>query len=96
MLESANSKKLSDSGVIFIGKGAILAFLIGTDGSNDPTITIYDGTDNTGTEIVPTTTYDASALGINGAMFGFRKTCKTGCYVEISCSGTVEIVIDFK
>lgn len=96
MLDSADSKKLATSDTIFTGKGSILGFLLGTDGANDPAITIYDGIDNTGTEIVPTNTYDASALGLNGAMFGFKKKCQTGCYVEITCGGTVEVIIDFK
>lgn len=92
----ADSKKLTASGTVFTGKGCVVGFLIGKDGVNDPSVTIYDGTDNTGTEIVPTATYDASALGIDGAMPCVRIRCQTGCYVAISCQGTVEVVIYFK
>lgn len=93
---SVASKKLSESGMVYTGESLLTSMLIGTDGVNDPTITIYDGTDNTGIEKVPTTTYDSSALGLNGFILSFPKEFKTGIYVEITCSGTVEVVVDYK
>ena len=87
----AESTKLTESGTFFTGTGYFVGFLVGTDGVNDPTITIYDGIDNTGEEFVPTNQYDASLLGINGAMFPFLKVCSVGAYCEISCAGAVEV-----
>ena len=61
-----------------------LGFLLGLDGTNDPTITIYDNTTNTGNQIIPTNTYDASQLGLNGAILPYPKYCKNGVYADIS------------
>jgi len=90
------SKKLSASGMIFTGESILSHMLLGTDGVNDPTITIYDGTDNTGEEIVPTTTYDSSALGLNGFTLTHVLEFIIGIYVEITCSGTVEVCCGYK
>ncbi len=84
-----------ESGIVYTGPCSLTSFLLGMDGVNDPVITIYDGVDNTGPEIVPTVTYDASVLGINGAIFHWIKKCDTGIYLEITCAGTVEVVIDY-
>ena len=88
------STKLSSSAIVVTGKCNLAAMLLGTDGVNDPVVTVYDGTDNTGEEVVPTTTYDASALGLSGYM-GKLLLCDTGIYVEITCAGTVEVVIHY-
>ena len=84
-----------ESGIIYTGPCNLTSFLLGTDGINDPVITIYDGLDNTGTEIIPTATYDASAIGINGAIFHWAKKCIIGIYLEIACDGAVEVVCDY-
>ena len=95
MQPSVDSKKLTTSDIVFTGKGRVSGFLLGMDGVNDPYITIYDGIDNIGEEFIPTNTYDASARGLNGVMLTFNKKCQTGCYVEITCNGTVEVVVFF-
>jgi len=90
-------KKLSASGVAYTGGCALASMFIGMDGVNDPEITVYDGIDATGSEVVPTATYDASALGLNGfhgGLLGYD--CKAGIYVEITCAGTVEVVVGYK
>lgn len=90
------SSKKTSSGIVFTGNCVFAGFLLGTDGTNDPVVTIYDGTDTTGTEIVPTATYDASALGVNGYTPLAPIECHTGIYVEITCSGTVEVVTNYQ
>lgn len=76
---------------------AVLAGMqVGTDGANDPIITVYDGTDSTGAEIVPTASYDASALGLNGFVASYDKKAYNGIYVEITCGGAVEVTIDWR
>jgi len=89
-LSQAPVKKTS-SAVVYTGACVFNGFLIGTDGVNDPTITFYDNTAASGEEIIPTCVYDASALGLNGVT-GINQYCSTGIYLEITCSGTVEVV----
>ena len=70
-------------------------FTLGTDGINDPTITVTDGA--SGAEIIPTATYDASALGLNGALLGGHLVdAPNGVTVVISCAGTVEVTTYYK
>ena len=96
-MDILQTKKMTASGIAFTGPCALASMLIGTDGANDPTVTIYDGIDNTGTEKVPTSTYDASALGLNGFMGGrVAYDCVKGIYVEITTGGTVEVIVGFK
>ena len=88
-------KKLTASGVISNCACDFRGFLIGTDGSNDPTVTFYDNTAASGNEVIPTATYDASALGLNGVTLPDRGIrCETGLYCEISISaGAVEVTV---
>lgn len=62
--------------------------MLGMDGTNDPTVTIYDhATAASGNEVVPTNTYDASALGANGVMFPERVACENGIVVDVVLGG---------
>jgi len=69
--------------------------LLGTDGVNDPTITVYHGTDNTGTEVIPTNTYDGSRKDLNG-FSNIPIDCPDGAYFELSGSGTHEVIFYLK
>ena len=90
-------KKLTSSGIVANRPCVLNGFLIGVDGTNDPTITLYDDNDNAdGNEVVPTNTYDSSLLGLNGAMFIEGVRCNRGLYCEITCSGTVEITVYYQ
>jgi len=91
---SLNSRKTS-SGIVYTGSCLLFHMFVGTDKTNDPEITIYDGTNNTGTEVVPTNTYDATALGLNGFCLATPIKCGTGIYVEITCGGNVEVNIGY-
>jgi len=93
-LLSTSPVKKTASALIYTGPAILHGFLIGTDGINDPTITIYDYLSAGGEEVVPTTTYDASQLGINGAT-GINQLCAIGIYLEISCAGTVEVNVQY-
>jgi len=90
---SKTPTKISASAIVNTGKCVFRGFLLGTDGVNDPVITVYNGLDNSGGEIVPTCTYDASALGLNGVT-GIDPGiyCDVGLYIEITCAGAVEVV----
>ncbi len=96
MLDHAVVKTVSASGQVTTKSAVLLGMQIGTDSANDPTVTIYDGTNNTGNEIVPTTTYDASALGLNGFVCPYSKRAYNGIYVEIACAGAVEVTVDYR
>ena len=89
---SKEPTKFTASGVVHTGPCVFMGFLIGTDGVTDPVITIYNGTDNSGEEIVPTCTYDGSAYGLNGAT-GLHQYCDKGLYIEIT--GSVEVVMQY-
>ena len=91
----ANTTKLTASAKVADGPAILCGMLIGTDGSNNPTITVHNSTDNSGTEVVPTAEYDATAIGLNGYAPGYGKSCKNGIYVVITCAGTVEVSIDY-
>ena len=92
MTEIVQTTELGASGQIFTGKGFLAALLIGMDEANDATVSVHDGTDNTGPELIPTNKYDASALGLNGVVFHYMIECWDGAYVEITSQGTVEVV----
>ena len=94
MIDLSLSKKVTASGLVIAGQAILKGFLIGTDGVNDPTITVFDNTSNSGEEIVPSTAYDASSLGVNGAV-GLNDYCEKGIYVEISCAGAVEVSVKY-
>jgi len=86
------AKNLSKSGVILAAPGFFQGFLLGLDGTNNATVTIYDhASAASGEELVPTNTYSASKLGLNGAALPYPKQCKNGCYAEITCGGAVEL-----
>jgi hypothetical protein len=87
---------VSSSQTVASGSAVLAGMQLGTDSLNDPTVTIYNGSDNTGAEIVPTTTYDASALGLNGFVASYDKKAYNGIYVEITCAGSVEVTIDYR
>lgn len=79
------------SGVVYAGACIFHGMLLGTDGTNNPTITLYDhASAASGQEIIPTATYDASMLGLNGVT-GIYQYCANGIYLEIACDGSVEV-----
>ena len=84
--------------LIYTGKGFLFSLLIGTDGVNDPVVSVYDYTDATlpATRIVPSNTYDASVLGLNGVVFKYAKEFNTGLYVKIADIGTGEVIVDWR
>ena len=86
-------KKLTESGIATSHKNVILdSVLVGTDDVNDPVVTGFDGTDNTGGECVPTATQPADKKGWFG-LIKYNCLCRDGIYIEISGSGTVEVMV---
>ena len=96
-MEKAIAKKITESGIVMAAPGLLLGVLIGMDGTNDPAVTIYDNASAaSGTEVMPSTTFDASAQGLNGFMPGFAISCINGLYVDITCAGTVEVTVLYR
>ena len=79
----------SDTKVGFAAPCFLHGFMLGMDGSNDPTVVMYNcGTSTTvgKTVIVPSNTYDSGALNLNGAMATERVYCSEGIAVEVTLS----------
>jgi len=91
-------KRMVANTLVYTGKGFLFSLLIGTDGVNDPIVSIYDYTDATlaATKIIPSNTYDASALGLNGVVLEYAKEFNTGLYVKIENLGNGEVIVDYR
>jgi len=86
--------KVTASGIAVTQACDFRGMLIGTDSSNDPEISFYDSQDTSGNEPIPTATYDASVMGLNGVTLpGDGIRCENGLYVEITCAGNVEVTV---
>ena len=87
--------KVNDSSATAVtGRCKYWGILVGTDGTNDPTISVYDNTSAAGTELVPTCEFDASAKGYNGVMLNQGVDCSNGIHVAITlAAGNVEIIV---
>jgi hypothetical protein len=87
--------ELDASGVVSDEPCYVSGIHIGVDEVNDPTITLYDNpAAAAGDKIMPTTKFDAAALGINGFEKALAVYCPNGCYYELSigagaCESTV-------
>lgn len=91
---SASPVKMTASGLIYAGPCVFHGYLVGTDGVNDPSVTIYNNTKASGREVAPSATYDASALGMNGVT-GMYMYCDLGLYLDVSCAGAVEVIVGY-
>lgn len=85
----------SSSQIVCSGPCLFWGILIGTDGVNNPTVTVYDNTTNSGDEVAPTCEYDATLKGVNGFVLpdSEARYCENGLYIEITCAGTVEVSV---
>ena len=90
------SKTITESGSIINVPCWFVNMKIGMDNVNDPQITVYDSNGppvGTPTELVPTQTYDASAMGLNG-ISGDQSFARYGVYVVVDeGQGACEITI---
>ena len=73
----------------------LASILVGTDGVSDPVVAVYNNTSAVDTtRIIPSVTYDASALGLNGVVMEFLTKCTTGLHVVVSNLGSGEVIIN--
>jgi len=81
---------ITATGQALTGKYKLWGFWLTCDGANDPTITIQDRDNTTGkvgATIMYANTFDASALGLNGATWHEPVFCNFGVYVTITVGG---------
>lgn len=89
-------KTLTADGLIFTGRCIVHGIMVGTDGTNDVTVSLHNSVDNSGDKLHPTFTVDASADGYGGIM-GMDADASTGCYLDLTISaGTCEVTVYFK
>jgi len=94
----ADPVRITASTLIYTGKGYLMTLLIGSDGTNNPVVAVYDDTDGdtAANQIVPSQTYDAISLGLNGIILQFAKKFSTGLYVSISNIGSGSVIVDYR
>jgi len=91
-------KRIIESTLIYTGSVFLFSLLIGTDTLNDPVISVHNAVngDTAANEVVPSSTYDASLLGINGFILHFAKHLDTALYVKIASIGSGSVVADYR
>jgi len=88
--------RITESTLIHSGPNFLMDIIIGSDGTNNPTVACYNEADDSKTataRVIPSQTYDAIALGLNGIVLQFARFNNTGLYVEVSNLGSGEIVV---
>lgn len=83
------------SALIASSDGIFGGIIIATDGTNAVTLTIYDGTDATGTKMFPAMTITTSSTDRIQAI-SFPVRYYEGLYIAITCSGTCEYTVYFE
>lgn len=71
----------------------LLGVLIVSDGLNDPTVGVYDGTEASHTIRLPQTVFEADYKGFNGAMLTFRLPCKNGLCIYTASDGAFDVSV---
>lgn len=100
-LDNKYAKTYSASGgagiatTVFSGQIKFYGFLLGMDGTNPQTVTVYDNTEASGNEPVPTNEYDATLKMLNGAMMpgddGVHM--QNGIHLVVEGSGAVDVTL---
>ena len=76
------------------GHGVLYGIILATDGTNAVTVSIYDNTSGSGTELIPTIVIPTSATQRTSSIgFGIPVHFATGCYVDITTAGTVGYMV---
>jgi len=94
----ATPVRLTSSGLVYNGHCYLASVLVGTDGVNDPAIGVYNDIngDTEAQRVVPSVTYDAELLGLNGVVYNFLIDCCVGIYVSISNLGSGEVIVSYR
>lgn len=83
-----SSGELTADALVLSKPGYFVQLIIQPDGTNDCTVSIYDGQDNTGTKVLPTFTFDGD--GGPQVTPPILLNMSSGIYVDITlAAGTV-------
>jgi len=83
---------LTASGLVLTGSGQFHGFAIKCDGTNDVTVNVYDNTAASGTKLIPADTVFDGTVKANAWSESPPISVDNGIYIEITCSGTCEIL----
>jgi hypothetical protein len=89
-MESSGAK--TADALIASGDNALRGFIIQTDGTNDVTITIYDGLTATGNELTPTA-FTVTGSDNYGGVVDLHVRSRIGIYADITTAGTCSYVV---
>ncbi len=97
-MNKALSKTFTTVGLhqVEFNKCYLLGIVIGTDGINDPTVGVYNGTSTLDPAVLPETEFDASLKGLNGVMFSAKVDCPNGILVNIQGLGAREVTVYYE
>ncbi|MFA5377516.1 MAG: hypothetical protein WC455_17325 [Dehalococcoidia bacterium] len=84
----------TSSGIVATGPGVLTQIIVGTDGTNSPTIDLYDNTAASGTKLVPQWYVYTSAFERIATLPIDNERFFNGLYVNIS--GTANVVLLYK
>ena len=87
----------TDDKAIATGKGVVYGGLLVLDGTYSVTVSIYDGTSNAGTALIPPLIFTTSSTSRN-AYFSLDppEGFKTGLYVDVTTTGSVSYIIYYE
>jgi hypothetical protein len=92
----ARVKEMTTSGPVEANRANLLGVLLGTDGINNVRFSCHNGTSSSDQKVVPSATYDAAALGLNGVMFTFLVHCPNGIYFNEESGTNYECIVYYE
>lgn len=92
----AQYRTMTGSGQVYAKRCNLLGFLLGMDGINDTRFALHHGTGSGDEKCVPSATYDAAALGINGAEKPYLVYCPSGLYFNAEAGANFECIVYFE
>lgn len=95
--DTFETSSITETATIHTGPCVFGGALIGDkDGVNNMTLTLYDATSATGTEIIPTTTFDGTTKGLEGVSENHKIQCANGLHAVISGAGTLKVTVRYR
>ena len=92
----ARYETMTDSGQVQAARANLLGYILGTDGVTNVRMSIHNGASASDPIVKPTITYDAAALGANGAMFTFLAHCPGGVYFNKVSGANFELTVYYE
>jgi len=89
------STGITATGQAITGAGKFQGLIIKCDGTNDVTLNVYDNTAASGTQLIPTNSVFEGTVRLAAISFAPGIYYNTGVYLEITCAGTCEIMVQY-